>query len=85
MLKAKPSEYMTRGTWFFAVEPEETTLPYVIDRVGEDVVLFASDYPHWDGNFPYMVSTLKERKDISEGAKSKILCNNAMRLYGWQR
>lgn len=85
LLKAKPSEYMTRGNWFFAAEPEETTLPYVIDRVGEKVILFASDYPHWDGNFPYMVSTLKDRKDISESEKQKILCENALRLYGWDR
>jgi uncharacterized protein len=83
LLKAKPSEYMARGNWFYAAEPEEATLPFVLDRVGEDVIVFASDYPHWDGNFPYMVSTLKERKDISESAKAKILSANAMRLYGW--
>ena len=85
LLKAKPSEYMTRGNWFFAAEPEESTLAYVLDHVGENVILFASDYPHWDGNFPYMVSTLRERKDISATAKQKILCENALRLYGWDR
>ncbi len=84
MLKAKPSEYMTRGNWFYATEPEESTLPYVMERVGEDVILFASDYPHWDGNFPYMVSTVRGRKDISDQVKQKILCENAKRLYGWE-
>jgi uncharacterized protein len=49
------------------------------------VILFASDYRHWDGNFPYMVSTVKERKDISESAKQKILGANALKLYGWDR
>ena len=66
---------MAGGNWFYAAEPEEATLPFVLDRVGEDVILFASDYPHWDGNFPYMVSTLKERKDISEAAKLKFLAS----------
>ncbi|MGH7772264.1 MAG: amidohydrolase family protein [Candidatus Binatia bacterium] len=84
LLKAKPSEYMTRGNWFYATEPEESTLPYVMERVGQDLILFASDYPHWDGNFPYMVSTVRGRKDISEEAKQKMLCQNAMRLYGWE-
>lgn len=84
LLKAKPSEYMTRGNWFYATEPEEGTLPYVMERVGQDLILFASDYPHWDGNFPYMVSTVRGRKDISEEAKQKILCQNAKRLYGWE-
>ena len=83
LLKAKPSEYMTRGNWFYAAEPEESTLPYVTERVGENVILFASDYPHWDGGFPYMVSTVKERNDISEPFKQKFLCANAKRLYGW--
>ncbi len=84
LLKARPSEYMIRGNWFYATEPEESTLPYVLERLGEDVILFASDYPHWDGNFPYMVSTVRGRKDISDEVKQKILCDNAKRLYGWE-
>jgi len=74
---------MTAGNWFYAAEPEEATLPFVLDRVGENQILFASDYPHWDGNFPYMVSTVKERRDISEDAKRKILRLNALKLYDW--
>jgi predicted TIM-barrel fold metal-dependent hydrolase len=83
LLKAKPSEYMTRGNWFYATEPEEAGLPYALDRIGEDSIIFASDYPHWDGMFPYVVSTIRGRKDISNGARSKILGANATRLYGW--
>ncbi len=83
LLRAKPSEYMRRGNWFYAAEPEESTLPYVMERIGEDAILFASDYPHWDGNFPYMVSTVRGRKDISDRQKDKIMRANAIRLYGW--
>ena len=84
LLKAKPNEYMTRGNWFYAAEPEESTLPYVIDRIGDDKILFASDYPHWDGMFPYVVSTIHGRKDISEESKGKFLGENAKKLYGWE-
>jgi uncharacterized protein len=83
LLKAKPSEYLKRRNWFFATEPEEAMLPYVTECVGEDVVVFASDYPHWDSLFPYVVSTIQNRKDISEVQKKKILGENAKRLYGW--
>ena len=83
LLKAKPSEYITHGNWFFAAEPEESTLPYVMDRIGDKKIIFASDYPHWDGMFPYVVSTIRERKDISEESKQKFLGDNARRLYGW--
>jgi len=34
--------------------------------------------------FPYVVSTIRERKDISEDSKRKFLGENAKRLYGWQ-
>ena len=83
LLKAKPSEYMGNGSWFYAVEPEEAGLPYAIDRVGENQIVFASDYPHWDGMFPHVVSTIRGRKDISEDIKRKLLGQNAIRLYGW--
>lgn len=80
---SKPSEYITHGNWFFATEPEEGMLPYVIERIGEDKILFASDYPHWDGLFPHAVSTIRDRKDLSQSAKNKILGGNAERFYGW--
>ena len=83
LLKAKPSEYMKNGNWFYATEPEESTLPYALERVGENNVIFASDYPHWDGMFPYVVSTIRDRKDLSDSSKEKILGDNAKKLYGW--
>ncbi|HEX9453798.1 MAG TPA: amidohydrolase family protein [Candidatus Binatia bacterium] len=83
LLKKKPSEYITAGNWFFAAEPEESTVPFCLEKVGEDVILFASDYPHWDGGFPYMTATVNGRKDLSDSQKTKIMRNNAARLYGW--
>jgi len=58
-------------------------LPYVMERIGDDKLIFASDYPHWDGMFPYVVSTIRERKDLSDESKRKFLGDNASRLYGW--
>src|SRR5207253_9485053 len=40
LCKQKPSEYVKNGSWFFATEPEEETLPYVIERIGDDKILF---------------------------------------------
>jgi predicted TIM-barrel fold metal-dependent hydrolase len=75
LLKAKPSEYLKNGNWFCSTEPDEHALPYVIEQFGADMVLFASDYPHWDGLYPNAVSTLVKRNDISEQAKQKILAD----------
>ncbi|HZT08365.1 MAG TPA: amidohydrolase family protein [Chloroflexota bacterium] len=83
MCLKRPSEYVLHGNLFFATEPEEGMLPYVGDRIGMNKILFASDYPHWDGMFPYVVSTIRGRQDISDEAKAQILGDNAKRFYGW--
>jgi predicted TIM-barrel fold metal-dependent hydrolase len=83
LCKQKPSEYIKGGNLFFATEPEEEALPYVIERIGDDKILFASDYPHWDGMFPYVTKTIRGRKDLSERAKNRVLGENAARFYGW--
>ena len=83
LCKQKPSEYIIHGNWFFATEPEEEMLPYVIERIGEDKIIFGSDYPHWDSMFPNVVSTIRGRKDISHTARENILEKNPSRLYGF--
>ena len=83
LCKEKPSSYVLSRPWYFAVEPDEGMLPYCIDRIGADRILFASDYPHWDGMFPNVVSTIRSREDISVEAKEMILGGNANRFYGW--
>jgi predicted TIM-barrel fold metal-dependent hydrolase len=35
--------------------------------------------------FPRVVSTIRGRTDIPDGAKEKILGANAARFYGWAR
>ena len=84
LCKEKPSDYALNRPWFFATEPEEQMLPYAIDLIGDDRIVFASDYPHWDGMFPDVVSTIRGRTDISEEAKTKILGGNAKAFYGWE-
>src|SRR5579883_520753 len=82
LLKAKPSEYMTCGRVFVSCEPEEKTLRYVPDFFPAENILFASDYPHWDGQFPNAVATLADRTDIAGELKRKIFADNPRRFYG---
>ncbi|MBM4260863.1 MAG: hypothetical protein FJ143_13580 [Deltaproteobacteria bacterium] len=71
LLKMRPSDYMKKGNWFYAAEPEESTLPFCLDKVGEDTILFASDYPHWDGSFPSYDVDGRGAQRYHGGAKSK--------------
>jgi hypothetical protein len=81
LLRARPSEYIRSGQLYFSCEAEETTLPAVFQAVGEDVLLYASDYPHWDMEYPDSARELWERSDLSSQARRKILGENARRLY----
>jgi uncharacterized protein len=48
--------------------------------VGEDHILMATDYPHFDSEYPHTVSGIRERKDLTAKQKDKILGENAARL-----
>jgi predicted TIM-barrel fold metal-dependent hydrolase len=82
LLKEKPSEYLKRGNWFYTTLGDESTLPFVLDWVGDEVVVFGSTYPDADSSFPNAVSNVRKRADVSEQSKKKILCSNAQRLFG---
>ena len=80
LLKRLPSEVVKQGgSYFHGVDTWERTIPYVVEWVGEDVLLFASDWPHGDTAFPEAVQQIDELP-LSDSAKRKILGENAMRL-----
>ena len=81
-LKRPPTEYVRDGNWYFHTEADEKILPYVMSVIGEDVLFYASDFPHWDSSYPASVDAMLGRMDLSDTAKRKVMRENAMRLYG---
>lgn len=79
-LKAKPSEYFLRQCYIGA-EVDEPLTKYVVDWLGDDRLLWASDYPHDDGKYPLAVKTFLELPGLSQETKKKILWDNPMRAY----
>lgn len=82
LIDRKPSEYILSGNCFIGCDPDEKEIPNVVARCGEDVVVYASDYCHWDCSFPDTVKIIAERDDLSHGAKEGIFTRNPARLYG---
>ena len=80
-LKANPSEYITGGRCFFGVECGEKTIADAVRWGLENALLYASDYPHWDGDWPHTVKKVRERQDLSASIKQKMLHDNAVRFY----
>jgi predicted TIM-barrel fold metal-dependent hydrolase len=81
LLKRKPSEYIQDAPWYFHAEADERLVPYVMSVVGEDAILYASDFPHWDAEYPQSIDHILAREDLTETAKRKFLGGNAKALY----
>jgi predicted TIM-barrel fold metal-dependent hydrolase len=81
-LTKMPSEYILGGRIFFGAECEEKTLPDAVRWGLEDTILYASDYPHWDCDWPHTVQRMAGRDDLSDEVKRKFFYSNATRFYG---
>ena len=81
-LRAKPSEYFRRQC-YISFDPDETTLPLLAPVIGEDRIVWASDYPHLDATFPGVVRELEEHLlKLPASAQDKVRGANAAKLYG---
>ncbi len=55
-----------------------------LDRIGEETIMWGSDFPHPDGTWPDSLEILKPQLEgLSASTCRKILCDNAARLYGF--
>ena len=52
-----------------------------VEYVGEDCVVWASDYPHPDAIFPGAPKATLANPRLSAAAKRKVLVDNGRRLY----
>jgi predicted TIM-barrel fold metal-dependent hydrolase len=82
-LAMRPSDYFRRQCWI-SCEPDEPYLPHLLDLLGEDRLLFASDYPHPDHRWPEMMESMLALP-IPDPAKAKILWDNPAAFYGLGR
>lgn len=77
-----PSEQVQKGSVYFGCELEESLLPAVIERVGQDRIVGASDYPHETPiDVHHALQSFHRRTDISAESRAAILRDNAMKLY----
>jgi uncharacterized protein len=76
-----PSEYFKRNLyatfWF-----EKNNLPALIESVGEDNILFETDFPHPTCLYPKPLDTVAEKMStLAPSVQRKILGENAAKLY----
>ncbi len=80
-LKLLPSEYFRRQC-VISADPDETLTAPVVEHLGADLCVWASDYPHLDAELG-VVDTIRSRlASLPEDAQRKVLGENAVRFYG---
>ena len=83
LLPRPPSEYWRRQ--FFATFQVDRVGLENIASIGEETVMWGSDFPHPDGTWPDSRAILEPQlAGVPETTRRKILCDNAARLYGFE-
>lgn len=82
-LKMHPSDYMKSGRFFCSIEHHEGEDMFadVTRFLGEDVLMYASDYPHSECQFPDSVSNILDWSAMGEERMRKLLAGNADRFF----
>jgi predicted TIM-barrel fold metal-dependent hydrolase len=82
-LAKPPSEYFRTNMYAtFWFENARNKLPDLIEAVGEDCILFETDFPHPTCLYPSPLEFMEQKmQTISEGARRKIMGENARQLY----
>ena len=77
----KPSEYLRRQLW--ATFQDDPVGPATYKFFGADKYMWASDFPHTDSTWPNSLAVIKEEfAGVPEDVTRKIVCDNAVTLYG---
>ena len=80
-LALAPSEYFQRQC-YVTTDADEHMLAQVIELIGDDRIVFTTDYPHPDSPWPHASEEFLALPGVSVESKRKILCDNALALYG---
>ncbi|MGH9725505.1 MAG: hypothetical protein ACRD41_10600, partial [Candidatus Acidiferrales bacterium] len=82
-LKHHPMDYLKGGRFFCSVERHEGEDMYNMVRgfLGDDVLMYASDYPHSECQFPNTVENFLAWHTVPGETQKKLMSGNASRFY----
>lgn len=81
LIPRPPSAYFRQHVW--ATFQDDQVGLAMLDAIGADRVMWASDYPHPDSTWPHSQAVIAaQMAGLSEAARRKVTCDNARALYG---
>jgi len=79
-LTMSATDYFKRNCWI-STECEDHFVADVIRWMGDDHIVFETDYPHPDSKYPEATAHFLALDVVSDDSKRKILWDNAVDLY----
>ena len=82
-LKQKPSDYIRGPQYFQSIQiyEGEQSLRHAFESLGDETLMFATDYPHSESWFPKSAEIVLGWKSLAEASRRKLLWDNALRCY----
>ncbi|MCI0769773.1 MAG: amidohydrolase family protein, partial [Chloroflexi bacterium] len=81
-LSLTPTEYFRRQMWV-SFDPDERMLAVTAETLGDDRIVWASDFPHPDAKYPGSGDEVRRHLSVlSDQAQRRIAGQNAAALYG---
>ena len=81
-LSLTPTEYFARQC-VISSDPEDVLAASTIARVGSDHVVWASDFPHPDAEYPGALDEFLEKiPDVDDADRRAVLWDTPLRFYG---
>jgi uncharacterized protein len=83
-LAHKPGEYMTSGRFFasLVIHEGEKMAKMVTDFLGDNVLMYSSDYPHAESRFPESTDKVLAWKSLGPDIIRKMMWDNAVQCFG---
>jgi predicted TIM-barrel fold metal-dependent hydrolase len=82
-LARRPSEYLRAPRYHQSIQLHEgeQSLRHVIEALGDETLMFATDYPHSESWFPKSVEAVLAWTSLPEASRRRLLWDNALRCY----
>ena len=74
------AEYFRRQC-FISGDPDETAAPHIIDHVGAECFMWATDYPHADHPHTWVDNLTRYADQLTPPTRAKVLGDNVKRIY----
>ena len=83
-LPRKPGEYMISGRFFASVviHEGEKMAKMVTDFLGDNLLMYSSDYPHAESRFPESTNKVLAWQSLGGEVMRKMMWDNAIRCFG---